>query len=415
MFRDQTARIETANENPSDLLLSTSLLACSTPCQIVTPPRPSSPNLGYTELSLYRPTSFPDIQSTPHRFYLHHFIQQTAAIYFPLEPDAFLRLVIPVAENSRCMLGALLAASSSHYSRLNNNNEAHVAAIEATVHTLSSLERVLTTSATGCGTLATSLMLATTSLCGGDTFTYRKHLDGALKIVEMADISHQPDSLWPMSMRWLTQLLLMDRLSNLPQTTERELGPATWKRLLSSMPHSSQIDRTTSLSADLIRALLEICDVSEGEPKWSREEPSIDFGLRGVRSQTLLTAEKGPHTQHLEILLLKLRDDAFCKMEIDSRPPTEAECSHNLFVNATLLCLYKRVYGLPRTNPKITATVDIMMSLFQEIDENSRVNAPLLWPLLAAGCEATTDDKRRFFADRMASMATHGLGIARLC
>lgn len=312
------------------------------------------------------------------------------------------------------MLGALLAASSSHYSRLNDNNQAHIAAIEATVHTLSSLGRALTTSATGCEMLATSLMLATTCLCGGDTFTYRKHLDGALKIVKMADSSHQSDSLWSMNLRWLTHLLIMDRLSSLRQSTKRGLGPVPWKRLMASMPYSSQIDRTTGLSAGIINALLEICDISDQETEGSREEPSFDSRLDSGEPQGLPLAGKGLHIQQLEALLLKLRDDAFCSMVADSCPPTEAECSHNLFVNATLLCLYKRVHGYLRTNPDIAATVDIMISWFQRIDEDSRVNAPLLWPLLAAGCEATTEAKRGFFADRMASMASHGLGNCKI-
>ncbi|KAI9146862.1 hypothetical protein HJFPF1_13430 [Paramyrothecium foliicola] len=409
--RSRTACLVAAKQNSSHTIHLTRPDAASSPSSNISISQPSTPEIRHTELAMFRPTPFPDIKSTPHRFYLHHFIQQTAAIYFPLQPDAFLGLVMPVAENSRCMLGAMLAASSSHYFRLNNSHQAHVAAIESTVNSLSSLRQALNTAGTGSEMLATSLMLATTCLCAGDTSTYRQHLDGALKTVEKTNTRHNPDPLWSMSLRWLTQLLLMDRLSSLHLPTQQRLGAVTWQKLLASMPNLGQIDRTTGLSAELISALRDVCDLSDVEIECLGEAPSLDAELE---STTFPSVANGFHVRSLESFLLSLRDAAFCESLLSSHAPTDVECSHNLFINATLLCLYKRLHGFSKDNPAVAITIDIMISWFQRIDEDSCVNAPLLWPLLAAGCEATTDNQRVFFAERMASMASHGLGNCRI-
>jgi hypothetical protein len=294
------------------------------------------------------------------------------------------------------MLGAILAASSSHYFRLHNCHQAQIAAIEATVRTLSSLRRALTTSTTGSEMLATTLMLAATCLCAGDTSAYRQHLNGALRTVERVVMPHQPDELWCMSMRWLTQLLLMDRVSNLHQTSRQRLKVATYQRLLQFMPGLGEVDATTGLSAELVNTLRDICDISEG--------------AESIRS----AIDKGHQAQLLEERLLNLRDNGTYLLFNEAHAPTEAECSHNLFINATLLFLYKRVRGIPRDHPAVAVTVDTMILWFQRINPDSRVNASLLWPLLATGCEATTEQQRTFITDRMSSMMSHGLGNCKI-
>ncbi|KAL2202348.1 hypothetical protein CC79DRAFT_182658 [Sarocladium strictum] len=384
--------ITTTNETSTLTVHTPSSAALPSPSHLVTPSPSTIPESRSPVLTIYQPKSFPDIQSGSHRFFLHFFIRQTVAIYFPLEPAAFLRLVIPIVETQRCMLGAILAASSSHYFRLHNCHRARIAGIEATVRTLSSLRSALTTSTTGSETLATTLMLAATCLCAGDTSAYRQHLNGALRTVERVAMPHQPDELWCMSMRWLMQLLLMDRVSNLHQTSRQRLKVATYQNLLQFMPGSGEVDATTGLSAELVNTLRVICDISEGAES---RAPVID---------------RSRQAQLLEERLLGLRDDATCLLLTETYAPSDAECSHNLFINATLLFLYKRVRGLPRDHPAVAVTVETMILWFQRINADSRVNAPLLWPLLAAGCEATTEEQRVFITDRMSSMMSHGLG-----
>jgi hypothetical protein len=257
-------------------------------------------------------------------------------------------------------------------------------------------------------------MLATTCLCAGDTSAYRQHLNGALKTVERLIVPHQPDTLWCMSMRWLTQLLLMERVSSLHQTGRQQLKAVTWQRLLEFMPDSGQVDRTTGLSAELVNILRDICDISDEETRWPGQKSSLHNKLGVGGFKRLSAFDKSNHAKLLEELLLNLRDNATCLLSTETSSPTDAECSHNLFLNATLLSLYKRVRGFPRDHPAVAATVNIMVLWFQRINADSCVNAPLLWPLLAAGCEATTQQQRTFFMERMSFMMSHGLGNCKI-
>lgn len=112
--------------------------------------------------------------------------------------------------------------------------------------------------------------------------------------------------------------------------------------------------------------------------------------------------------------LLDLRDNATYLLSIETYSLTDAKCSHNLFVNATLLFLFKRVRGFLRDHPAVAVTVNIMVLYFQRINADSCVNAPLLWPLLAAGCEATTEQQRMFFTERLSFMMSHGIGNCKI-
>ncbi|KAH6957489.1 fungal-specific transcription factor domain-containing protein [Fusarium avenaceum] len=396
------------------------VLSSSTFSDVYNIPRDSSYAMNPlgSDLAIIRPTSFPNIRSTSHRFYLYHFIESTAAIYFPLHPDTFLRFIISMVEISHCMFGALLVASSSHYFRLKDDQKAHIDAIEATIQTLSSLTEAITTTQTRNQILATSLMLATTCLCAGETHTYRQHLNGALKIVtdgsnRQSPHQQNPDQLWLFSLKWLTQLLLMNRLSGLPLPSQQRRGGIDWKQLLVSMPESNQIDSITGLSSDLVILLDGICELSDQHhPKLDEVESSSEVSstdeIREIAAGTNQSI-----IRIFETRLVNMRDGAIIALT-DARLVTELECSHHLFVNSTLLCLYKRIYGLSKYHYKIQITVDALMYWLQKIDKHSQANIPLIWPLLAAGCEASTNAQRSFIASRMAVMTEHGLGNCKI-
>ncbi|KAJ3539989.1 hypothetical protein NM208_g5256 [Fusarium decemcellulare] len=338
-------------------------------------------------LSVYRLASFPMLQSDRHRFYLDHFIANTANLYFPLQPDAALSLVMPTAENSPCMLGAMVAASCSHYFRLKGNQDSRTIAIAATVQSLSSLRETITTPTTGtqsAAILPTTLMLATTCVCAGDTATFRQHLDGALHIIQRDGIRHTLDPLWWLSRKWLVHLLLMNRLSGLPLPSQQRKA-SEWSQLLMSMPDFGQIDVATGLSRDLVAALDEVCELK-------RFLGGEDARARSLETRLIVFANKtAPRAASHELR-------------------TELECSHSLFTNATLLSLYRRVDELPKTHPKVQAAVESTILLLQKIDTRSRVNMQLLWPLVTAGCEATNDDDRNFIVERMEALTERGLG-----
>ncbi|KAF4969816.1 hypothetical protein FSARC_3041 [Fusarium sarcochroum] len=355
----------------------------------------------------YLPPSL-TLQSDPRKIYYQHFVVHTATVYFPLQPDAALSLVIPAAENSPCMLGAMVAASSSQYFRLRGNPDSRNAAIMATMESLASLREAITTPAFGShgvAILPTTLMLATTCVCAGDTATFRKHLNGALHIVRRDRSRHSLEPLWWLSLKWLVHLLLMNRLSGLPLPTRQRKGFVDWDYLLTCMPDLGRIDPATGFSRELVAALDAVCELSE---PCCEEIDDTDQCSEGSPNSGKNPADQNSH-QDLEKRLIKLRGKCASTIH-DMAFRTELESSHRLFTNATLLCLYRRVYGLPKDHQKVQMAVDSTIESLERIDKQSRVHAQLLWPLLAAGCESTTGTQQSVITERMQAMTAQGMG-----
>lgn len=337
-------------------------------------------------------------------------------VYFPLRPETTLSLIIPTAQENPFMLEAIVAASCSHYCRLTGNERARTAAIAATVGSLSTLRDTITTPTTASQSsamLSTMLLLATTCVCAGDTAAFRKHLDGALHIVEHDSVRHASDALWWLSLKWLVHLLLMNRLSELPLTTRRRKRHFDWDRPLASMPDFGQIDVLTGLSRDLVNILEGVCGLCDpncslqnvAKPCMSAEDKDED----GSVDEYPVHQARTSFARSLERRLLKLKDIPSSPIH-DLTFRTELECCHSMFANATLLCLYRRVDELPKTHPKVQLAVDFITEAVQKIDKRSRANIQLLWPLLTAGCEAITDTQRSVIEDRIMAMSTRGHG-----
>ncbi|KAF5258752.1 hypothetical protein FOXYS1_10641 [Fusarium oxysporum] len=297
-------------------------------------------------LSISFPSS-PPLRSDPRRIYFQHFVAHTATVYWPLQPDMALSLILPAADLSPCIMGAMIAASSSQLFRMARNPESRSAAITATVECLGNLREAITTPRfgdVGVTILPTTLMLATTCVCAGDTATFRKHLNGALHVVQRDKSKYSLDPLWWMSLKWLVHLLLMNRLSGLPLPSRQTKGFIDWDYLLTCMPDLGRIDLTSGFSRELVAALNMVCELSE---------PSC--------------------------------------MNVDASGQV-------------------RVDELPKDNPKVQTTVDSIITSLQKIDKQSPVHAQLLWPLLAAGCDSTTHAERTIVVETMESMTARGLG-----
>lgn len=313
-----------------------------------------------------------------------------------------LSLILPAADLSPCIMGAMIAASSSQLFRMARNPESKSAAILATVECLGNLREAITTPGfgdLGVTILPTTLMLATTCVCAGDTTTFRKHLNGALHIVQRDKAKHSLDPLWWMSLKWLVHLLLMNRLSGLPLPSRQTKGFIDWDYLLTCMPDLGRIDLTSGFSRELVTALNMVCELSE--PRCM----NVDAG--GQLHENDLARSTCSH--ELELQLIELRKKTASTVA-DVVLRIELEISHRLFTDATLLCLYRRVDELPKDNPKVQTAVKSIINSLQNIHKQSPVHAQLLWPLLAAGCDSTTHAERTIVVETMESMTARGLG-----
>ncbi|CVL05758.1 hypothetical protein FPRO06_13590 [Fusarium proliferatum] len=361
-------------------------------------PALSPPRLSF---SISLPSS-PPLRSDPRRIYFQHFVAHTAIVYWPLQPDMALSLIIPAADLSPCIMGAMIAASSSQLFRMARNPESKSAAISATVECLGNLREAITTPGfgnLGVAILPTTLMLATTCVCAGDTTTFRKHLNGALHIVQRDKSKYSLDPLWWMSLKWLVHLLLMNRLSGLPLPSRQTKGFIDWDYLLTCMPDLGRIDLTSGFSRELVTALNIVCELSE--PRCMNVDASAQLYENDLACST--------SPQELEVQLIELRKKTASTVT-DTVLRTELEASHRLFTDATLLCLYRRVNELPKDNPKVQTTVNSIINSLHNIDKQSPVHAQLLWPLLAAGCDSTTYAERTVVVETMESMTARGMG-----
>ncbi|KAF5689970.1 hypothetical protein FDENT_4129 [Fusarium denticulatum] len=359
----------------------------------VSPPRLS--------ISISLPSS-PPLRSDPRRIYFQHFVAHTATVYWPLQPDMALSLILPAADLSPCIMGAMIAASSSQLFRIARNPESKSAAILATMECLANLREAITTPGfgdLGVAILPTTLMLATTCVCAGDTTTFRKHLDGALHIVQRDKSKYSLDPLWWLSLKWLVHLLLMNRLSGLPLPSRQTKGFIDWDYLLTCMPDLGRIDLTSGFSRELVTALNMVCELFEPYCMNVNASGQLD-GCDLVRSA---------HSHELELRLIELRKKTASTVT-DVVLRIELETSHRLFTDATLLCLYRRVDELPKHNPKVQIAVKSIIDSLQNISKQSPVHAQLLWPLLAVGCDSTTHAERTIVVETMESMTARGLG-----
>ncbi|KAI1036196.1 hypothetical protein LB504_011478 [Fusarium proliferatum] len=377
--------------------LSSSMLDDSSEFLFSFPPM-SPPRLS---ISISLPSS-PPLRSDPRRIYFQHFVAHTAIVYWPLQPDMALSLILPAADLSPCIMGAMIAASSSQLFRMARNPESKNAAISATVECLGNLREAITTPGfgdLGVTILPTTLMLATTCVCAGDTTTFRKHLNGALHIVQRDKSKYSLDPLWWMSLKWLVHLLLMNRLSGLPLPSRQTKGFIDWDYLLTCLPDLGRIDLTSGFSRELVTALNMVCELSE--------PLCMDVDANGHLYGDDIARRAYCH--ELELRLMELRKKTALTVT-DMVLRTELEITHRLFTDATLLCLYRRVDEMPKDNPKVQTTVNSIITSLQNIDKRSPVHAQLLWPLLAAGCDSTTHAERTVVVETMESMTARGMG-----
>jgi hypothetical protein len=255
------------------------------------------------------------------------------------------------------------------------------------------------------------LLLATSCVCAGDTGAFRKHLNGALHIVHQGDgTSHGEDALWWLSLKWLVQLYLMNRLSGSLTTPQEGNWSFNWDQPFASMLEFGNIDAITGLSRDLITTLEDVCELSD--PNHAQNNAKHSQARTRHLNQDQGHKARQVCARSLEARLLKI-EDAATSSPHDSMLQTELECCHSMYIHATLLCLYRRVDQLPKSHPKVQLEVEYMIHTVQKIDKYSRTNIQLLWPLLTAGCEAATDAQRSVFVDRMTAMSAHGHGSYR--
>jgi hypothetical protein len=84
--------------------------------------------------------------------------------------------------------------------------------------------------------------------------------------------------------------------------------------------------------------------------------------------------------------------------------------SHEAWVGAALIRIYRRIGMLPRDHPKVRFAISKVLLALDHIAENSTATILLLWPLFSVGWETGRIDERQRVDRRMAKMQSLGLG-----
>lgn len=339
------------------------------------------------------------------KFFIHHFGTQTVTLLFPLAPATFTSQLVSTALNSRCLLFALLAASSSHYSRLTSDPSVQRTTLAYTDIAISSLRQALTTqSIVNIDHVATAIALCTNDICNGTKDSYRSHLAGARHLLQMLRMS-QPRDLDFSFMHGLTRWFSIPDVSASASGSRTSVGPDEKHPVLDLIqrPSRVQVDDFCGYSLELMPLILSVEQLSSPYHGENLTDRLQEINSNDDDHNILLESQ----------ILLALS----CPLELlvpDAAKGTDREiemmCSHEAFIGATLLYLYRRIGMLPRDHPKVRFAISKIILALAHIPRDSRATILVLWPLFSAGCETDCTKERQLIDDRMANMQQLGLG-----
>lgn len=192
------------------------------------------------------------------KFFIHHFGTQTVTLLFPLVPGTFTSQLISTALHSPCLLFALLAASSSHYSRLTSDPTMQRTTLAYTNIAISSLRQALTThSVVHIDHVATAIALCTNDICNGTKDSYRSHLAGARRLLEILRMS-QPRDLDTSFLHGLTRWFSIPDVSASASGSRTSIGPDEKHPVLDLIqrPSKVQVDDFCGHSLELMPLIL---------------------------------------------------------------------------------------------------------------------------------------------------------------
>lgn len=338
------------------------------------------------------------------KFFIHHFGTQTITLLFPLAPSTFTSQLVSMALHSPCLLFALLAASSSHYSRLTSDLSMQRTTLTYTNVAISFLRQALTTqNVVKVDHVATAIALCTNDICNGTKDSYRSHLAGARHLLQTLRTS-QSEDLDASFMHGLTRWFSIVDVSASASGSRSSVGPDERHPVLELIqrPSRVRVDDFCGYSLELMPLILSVERLSNS----CRDETLIGR-LQGTNNiddnnnvllESQILALSCPH----ELLIPDTAKGTDCEIEM--------MCSHEAFVGATLLYLYRRIGMLPRDHPKVRFAISKIILAVNNIAQDSTATILVLWPLFSAGCETDRIEERQLIDQRMAKMQQLGLG-----
>ncbi|KAJ5432865.1 uncharacterized protein N7458_012021 [Penicillium daleae] len=368
-------------------------------------------------------TASPIISSSESRFFLHHYITNTAGVIFPLSLKAnpLSETLLQSAMNSPHLLYAFLACSSSHYISLRGDptGEMTKSVTKFTNAALNGLRKAMVdpNQASQLSTLTTALALCTSDVISGGMNTWRIHLSGASNLVasvfelqsnDESISTHDPTKLF--LIKWFTLLDIFAGVGGL----RKSANAGSYWSLPTSNDTGGYIDEWTGYSLDLIPIMSEIGKLARIQRKRSKimalnDDESEDEAAN--RQAHLDTAED---IQRIESQIYGLYDRT-TQPDLEFNPTTKTTAQemrhiHRIFLHTNLLHLYRRVQGLPKEHAKPAHAIHMVIELLLKIRPTSMANILCLWPVFTVGCETEDQTQRQIIKERLANMEAFGMG-----
>ncbi|KAJ6007745.1 hypothetical protein N7540_011721 [Penicillium herquei] len=358
--------------------------------------------------------------SSESRFFLHHYINVTADVIFPLSltGNPLREDLLRSAMSNPHLLNAFLACACSHYARRHEAMPIQLSNSIAkfTNRALNGLRLAMTdpNQAGKLETISTALALCTSDVISGDLSTWRIHLTGANKLILSAfqndkkPSSSETDGRNPLEtfvIKWYALLDIFAGVSGLRKSSNPD------GRYWSSSENESYIDEWTGYSLDLIPIISRIGRMAQTQRNRNR-----------IMTLNEDSDEAFNHESHMEEivqmerLIYSLYDRTAHPALVHSPDPEtrkradEMQCIHRAFVYTALLHLYRRVQELPKNHEKAVYAVYMTIQMIQMIPRESSSNILTLWPVFTVGCETDDPVQRSIIESRISKMESFGMG-----
>jgi hypothetical protein len=357
------------------------------------------------------------ISSPKVRFFLHHYYTWTSSVIFPLSGNSnpLREDLLQAAFGTPHLLYAFLASAASHYARLQEGvAETTYSAIAAFTHAaLNGLRLALEDPNQACKieTISTALALCTTDVISGHHGTWRVHLSGIQKLIFCAlengvASSVNADPVWMFLVKWYETLDMFAGVSGLGKSTVR-YGQYR------SMTRAGYIDEFVGCSLDLMPLLARIGRMARTQRKRKEFLSNADDSESEILGRQI-GEEMMDEVCRTERQIYSLLDRK-THPRIAENPQTKAMAddmvlTHQTFIYATLLHLYRRVVELPKQHVKPSYAVCQIVDTLKMLRPESTANILILWPVFTAGCETDNLMYREIIEQRMRGMAAFGMG-----
>lgn len=303
-------------------------------------------------------------------FFLHHFCSQTASVIFPLSGDSnpLRGELLQAAFGTPHLLHALLASSARHYACLRGvSDESTSTAIVKFTHAALTGLRVAMNEPSQTHkmeTVSTALALCTSDVISGNLNTWRIHLLGIHKLLLSAlehdsETFRNTDSIWSFLIKWFETLDMFAGISGLRKSTVR-------RGQYQSARRAGYIDEFVGCSLELMPLLAKIGRLARKQTKQIEYTYVTDNAGR-EDSRTILADEIQSTEKQIYSLLGRKVHPSFAQNPMNMTLAKDMENTHQAFVYASLLHLYRRVEQLPKNHIKPAHAVYQIVDTLQRI------------------------------------------------